>query len=545
MFLSRTDARATTRTRSSCDSGLTNRQSDGHGSAGCSATDVTDITRRDLLRSLGAVTVAGVAAPFNALQSSRIPFEPDVEIALTALPAEVSILSGAPTRVWRFTGRVLKGPVQSLQTMPDSYLGPTLRLRRGQKVRIRFENRLPDPSIVHWHGLDVPEKADGHPRLAVPTGGDYVYDFEVTNRAGTYWYHPHPHMQTGPQVYKGLAGLLIVTDDEDAALDLPSGEQELSWVLQDRRFDAKNQLVYSTAMMDMETGFLGDRVLVSGHERPVFSLATRAYRVRVLNGSNARVYKLGWSDGTPITVLGVDGGLLERPRSQAFVTLAPAQRLDMWLDLSQRPLGATLELRSVAFSVADAGIVMGGMMRGMMGGGSRVPLGAPVSLLTARVARKESVASRLPDRLSTFDRKPQLAAGVPIRQIPLAFQAMQWTMAGRRFDMAAVAADETVAPGSTHLWEFVNGGGPMGMQMAHPIHIHGRQFRVVSRSGGNPANTLREGLVDDGWTDTVLVLPNETVRAQVTFSRYSGLFLYHCHVLEHEDMGMMRNFRIT
>ena len=506
---------------------------------------MTDITRRDLLRSLGAATV-GALTPFNALQSGRTGSAPDVEIALTAAPADVRILAGAPTRVWRFAGRVLKGPAESLQTIPDSYLGPTFRLKRGQNVRIRFENQLPGPSIVHWHGLDVPGKADGHPRLAVPAGAEYVYDFAVTNRAGTYWYHPHPHMQTGPQVYKGLAGLLIVTDDEDAAAGLPSGEQELSWVLQDRRFDAKNQLVYSTAMMDMETGFLGDRILVSGRERPVYALATRAYRVRLLNGSNARIYKLGWSDGTPITVLGGDGGLLERPRSQAFVTLAPAQRLDMWLDLGQRPVGTSLELRSSAFELADASMVMGGMRAGgMMAGASRLPLGAAVSLLTVRVARRESATLRLPDRLSTFDRTWQPATGSPVRQIPLAFRAMQWTIAGRQFDMGAVAADETVAPGSTHLWDFVNVGGPMGMQMAHPIHVHGRQFRIVSRSGGNPANTLREGLVDDGWTDTVLVLPNETVRVQITFGRHSGLFLYHCHILEHEDMGMMRNFRIT
>jgi FtsP/CotA-like multicopper oxidase with cupredoxin domain len=281
-------------------------------------------------------------------------------------------------------------------------------------------------------------------------------------------------MQTGSQVYRGLAGLLIVTDDEEAALGLPSGEQELLWVLQDRRVDAKNQLVYSTAMMDMGTGFLGDRMLVSGQERPVFSLATRAYRVRVLNGSNARIYKLGWGDGTPITVLGGDGGLLERPRSQAFVTLAPAQRLDLWLDLSQRPVGATLELRSSAFALADAGMLMGSMGMGdMAAGASRLPLGAPVSLLTVRVARKESVTSRLPDRLSTFDRTWQPAAGSPVRQIPLAFRAMQWTMAGREFDMAATAADETVAPGSTHLWEFVNVGGQMGVADGAP-HSHPR-----------------------------------------------------------------------
>ncbi len=506
-----------------------------------------EITRRDLLRSLGA-TVAAAAVPFEALQSGVTGFVPDVEIALRAAPDEVRVLSGPATRVWRFTGEVVKGPAAALQVIPDSYLGPTLRLKRGQKVRVRFSNRLPDPSIVHWHGLDVPQESDGHPRLAVPAGSEYVYEFEVTNRAGTYWYHPHPHMQTGRQVYRGLAGLLIVSDDEDAALGLPSGAEELLWVLQDRRFDAQNQFVYSTAMMDMETGFLGDRVLVSGQERPVFSLATRAYRVRVLNGSNARIYKLGWSDGTPIIVLGVDGGLLERPRSQNHVTLAPGQRLDLWLDLSQRPMGATLELRSVAFEVADAGMAMGGMgmrMGGMMSGSAPLPLGAPVSLLTVRVTRKESIPARLPDRLSAFDRTLQPPAGLPIRQIPLTFQAMQWKLAGRTFEMDAAAADETVAARSTHLWEFVNAGGMMGMQMAHPIHVHGRQFRVLSRTGGNPANTLRDGLVDAGWTDTVLVLPNETVRVQLTFSDHRGLFLYHCHILEHEDMGMMRNYRIT
>ena len=131
--------------------------------------------------------------------------------------------------------------------IPGSYLGPVIRLRRGQKVRIRFRNNLGEPSIVHWHGLDVPESADGHPRLAVADGREYVYEFEVLNRAGTYWYHPHPHMRTGAQVYQGLAGLLIVSDDEEDALGLPSGRAELLCVLQDRRFDADNQFVYAGA----------------------------------------------------------------------------------------------------------------------------------------------------------------------------------------------------------------------------------------------------------------------------------------------------------
>ena len=208
---------------------------------------------------------------------------------------------------------------------------------------------------------------------------------------------------------------------------MPSGAQELLCVLQDRRFDATNQLVYSTTMMDMETGFLGNRVLVNGQPQPDWSLATRAYRVRVLNGSNARVYKLAWSDGTPITALGGDGGLLERPRAQKFVTLGPAQRVDVWLDLSGRTVGTKLELRSEAFELSDAGLAMGmmGMGRGMgrgMGGGrggvmagssGELPLGAPVSLLSITVARKEDLDGAAADTpqhlrrvLATRDRAP-------------------------------------------------------------------------------------------------------------------------------------------
>ena len=136
--------------------------------------------------------------------------------------------------MWRFTGRVIKGPADSLQTLPGSYLGPVIRVRRGQRVRVRFANQLGEDSIVHWHGLDVPEAADGHPRRAVGHGREYVYDFEVTNRAGTYWYHPHPHMRTGAQVYHGLAGLAPRAGRRGGDASLPSGDAELLCVLQDR-----------------------------------------------------------------------------------------------------------------------------------------------------------------------------------------------------------------------------------------------------------------------------------------------------------------------
>lgn len=503
-------------------------------------------SRREWLRWLGASAL--VLPGRTAFQASRTP---DVDLVLTAAPADVAILPGASTRVWRFTAEVLRGPSHTAVPFSGSYLGPTLRFTRGQRVRIRFRNRLPDPSIVHWHGLDVPESADGHPRLAVPGGSDYVYEFDVVNRAGTYWYHPHPHMQTGPQVYSGLAGLVIVNDDEESALDLPHGDEELLCVLQDRRFDAGNQLEYSTTMMDMEMGFLGNRVLVNGLPSPTWRLATRPYRMRFLNGSNARIYKLAWRDGTPMTVIGTDGGLLERPIVMPFLTLAPGQRADTWLDLSRRQVGATLSLESAEFPLADAGIAMamgrgmrGGRGAAMAGGSQALELGARIPLLSLDIARKAAAGAALPDRLSRFDRSWMADSGAPVRRVPLSFQMMQWGLGGRIFEMDGVAADETVRAGSANIWEFANAGGPMGMQMAHPIHVHGRQFRVLQRTGGDPSNALRSGLLDHGWNDTVLVLPRETVRVHLRFSDYRGLFLYHCHVLEHEDMGMMRNFRV-
>jgi len=506
------------------------------------------MNRRDVLRVIGVASLAeAIPGLFGAARRHASPFfEPDVELALTAAPGEAQVLPGARTRVWRFTGAVLKGPAESLQVVADSYLGPVIRLRRGQKVRIRFRNNLPESSIVHWHGLDVPSAMDGHPHSLIDPGTEFVYEFEVINRAGTYWYHPHPHERTGPQVYRGLAGLLLISDDEEAALALPRASEELLCVLQDRHFDGDNQLLYmGNGMMDGMMGFLGDRILVNGKERPTLSLATRAYRLRILNGSNARIYKLAWDDGTPLTVVGGDGGLLERPVEQRYLALAPAQRADVIVDLSKRAVGSTLQLVSAPYPAAEVSMTemgMGGMM-----GGAAVPNGAPLQLLTIRVERNETSTFRLPARLSTFDANWTRPAPGATRKIAISARQMMWLLGGRTFEMMETAPDEEAPVGSTQVWEFVNGPGMMGMQMAHPIHMHGKQFRVLERSSASTpvvAGSLREGLLDAGWQDTVLVMPGESVKVQVHFSKFPGLYLYHCHILEHEDMGMMRNFRV-
>ena len=392
---------------------------------------------------------------------------PDVELVLTAAPGEERVLPGEPTRVWRFTGRLVKGPADSLQTLPGSYLGPVIRLRRGQRVRVRFANQLGEDSIVHWHGLDVPEAADGHPRRAIGHGREYVYDFEVTNRAGTYWYHPHPHMRTGAQVYRGLAGVLLVGDPEEEALSLPSGDAELLCVLQDRRFDARNQLVFhGGGMMEMMNGFLGDRVLVNGQPQPTTEVDAAWHRVRVLNGSNARIYKLAWSDGSPMTVIGGDGGLFEHPLRQPVLTLAPGQRADLLVDLTGRAAGTEVHLDSQAFPEADAGVVgmmgmMGGRMGGRMGGmgvASTVPNGAPLRVMTLRTRARKGPNFRVPERLSAFDATWSTRADGTVRRVPLLFQQMEWLLGGRTFAMNDVAPDETVAAGSTQVWDLDESG---------------------------------------------------------------------------------------
>jgi hypothetical protein len=231
------------------------------------------VSRRNFLKIAGinmlAVYTSGqhgyLFEDWTRMQRQLQTNEPDVEVSLDAVVTETQVLPGRSTTVWSYRGTVIQGEASVLQSLPGSYLGPTFRVKQGQHVRIHFNNRLPEPSIVHWHGLRLPEEMDAHPRFAVSSGETYTYDFQVLNRAGTYWYHPHPDMLTGWQVYNGLAGLFIVTDDEEAAAGLPEGEYDIPLVIQDRTIDTDNQFVYIAEDMRSATmGFLGDRILVNG-----------------------------------------------------------------------------------------------------------------------------------------------------------------------------------------------------------------------------------------------------------------------------------------
>ena len=528
--------------------------------------------------------------PATSRQIKSFPsadFNPDVVIEFTSKNAYVPVIKSGPlTRVQKYYARLLKGPENTLQHLKGNYLGPILNYQKGQKVRIFFNNNLTEPSIIHWHGLHVPQKSDGHPMYSIAPGERFVYEFEVMNRAGTSFYHSHTHELTAEQVYQGLAGLIIVTDEEEKKLDLPRGQYDLPLVIQDRTFNDRNQLRYLHGMHGRMTGFLGDTIVVNGEPNIQFSVKSRAYRFRALNGSNSRIYKLGWDDGTPLTAIATDAGLLEKPETRPYIMLAPGERVDLWLDFSGRSVGSKLVMYSLPYTGAmppmiekmskgksSMGRMGGGMMgrmgMGMMSGG--LAQGAKFPIATFHVTEKVSDSPELPKKLVDFERLTLKQVDNAHNPIPIAIsmKPMAPMLNGKSFSMNDVLDFEKVPVGSFKKIKIFHGhgmkkgehggskggmkmgrgmGGGMMMSMAHPIHLHGQQYQIISRKPGSMRQqeyaTVKDGFIDSGWKDTVLLMPGEEIEIIKPFQDYKGLFLYHCHNLEHEDLGMMRQFLV-
>lgn len=476
--------------------------------------------------------LAMISVAIASLATDCAHSQQPVEINLIQAPRLQQIRAGQPTTVWSYSGTAVKGTRQTLTPVPNSYLGPTIRVWTGQQVSINLTNLIDEPSITHWHGLDVPEEMDGHPSYAIPFGETFAYKFHVINRAGTYWYHPHPHMRTGAQVQMGLAGLLIVHDKEEEELGLPSGAFDVPLVIQDRTFDANNQFVYNPNMM---TGFFGDTICVNGKPNYVHPTASTVHRLRLLNGSNARIYKLAFTDDIPMVVIGNDGGLLAKPEVKPYVMLSPGERVEIWADFGGKSVGTQITLRSLAFS------------------GAGLNQGQAFDVMRFQINRLVTEKLRLPEVLSKII-PYQLEDAVnlknpktyPIDMIMGGGQ-MAFRLNNRLFEMDAVEPNEIAVCDSLELISVTNTNGMM--PMAHPIHFHGRQFQIIDRevTAAQQANwnTVKDGYVDSGWKDTFMIMPGETVRFLVRHSMYPGVFLYHCHNLEHEDMGMMRNFLLV
>ncbi|MFO8235694.1 MAG: multicopper oxidase family protein [Bacteroidales bacterium] len=487
--------------------------------------------------------------------SINAEFKADIDIELTATTQNMQLLQGQKTEVFTYESRLIKGEDDNLDELDDTYLGPIIYVKPGQKIRVRFKNQLPRESIIHWHGLHISPEMDGHPIYAVDEGGEYIYEFQVNNRPGTYWFHPHPHQITGPQVYYGLAGMFIVEGDEP---ELPSGKFDIPLILQDRTFDTDNQLVYlENSRMNRMEGFLGNRMLVNGKVNRQLDVKRRPYRFRVLNGSNSRIYKLAWSDGNELVAIGTDGGLLEQPVEKDYIMLAPGERVDIWKDFSGYNKNTELQLKSLSFD-AGTSMNMGGMMGNRMQRSQSVDNGSEMDLFTFNVTSGRGPQKKIPSTLSDLERiDTDNAVNVSApREFYFSFERMNWVINGKTFDMTEVADWEKVKLNTTEIWEFINGndGRGMGMmnnmmQMPHPVHIHGLQFQVIDRdiSGVSPSawETVKDGFLDKGWQDTFLLLPGMKVKVIMRFEDFTGTYIYHCHNLEHEDMGMMRNYEVV
>lgn len=491
--------------------------------------------RREFLRLVG-IGLASTVLPRFAVSQGRItPPNPELveHIRITASPLQAQLFAGAPTDLWGYAGTVLAGRANMLKPFPGTSFGPAIYVQRNQWLKVDVVNNLPEETVIHWHGIHLPESEDGHPRYAVPAGGSYQNFFKVHNRAGTYWFHPHPDMKTATQVFKGCAGVLIVSDPEEQALDLPRGVCDVPIVIQDRRFNVGNQLVYNQGGM---SGFLGNKILINGQANYVHTCGTRCYRFRILNGSNSRIYKLAWEDNSPMTLIGTDGGLIAAPIDKPYITLAPGERVEIWKDMRDYAPGTLLKLKSLYFTGAGANA------------GQSPGQGATMDIMSLYVDYVAPESLVLPKVLSNpgFHSIEEAINMETPRHFPVSISDGKWVLNGAPYSLYEVAANEMVRLNTVELWEFSN---ILGMTpTAHPIHIHGPQFQVIKRTIEPDRATawegVRHGYTDEGWKDTFLLMPGETAFVLIKFSRYPGTFLYHCHNLEHEDMGMMRNFQI-
>ena len=412
-----------------------------------------------------------------------------------------------------------------------SYLGPMLRMRTGEKIRLNVSNALNEISTLHWHGMNLPAKADGGPHQPIEPGSTWAPEFEVRDAASTMWFHSHHLHRTAAQVWAGLAGLIMIEDDLSDRLDLPSryGIDDVPLVLQDRRFNRDGSMPYNVSMHDEMAGMLGDFPLINGTIRPYFQVTTEKLRIRLLNGANASIYNLEFEDGRSFVQIASDGGFLDAPVLMRKLKLAPGERAEIIVDFAP---DESVILRSVASNGRSGmGMMMGAqnpqfdMIEFRAGGALEASATTPQNL-----ANLPAVSTTDATRTRKF--VLEMPGMGPMRMLGL---GGGFTINGRAMEMSRI--DETVKMGEPKIWEIQNNG-----PMIHPFHIHNTQFRILDRNGKPPASN------EKGLKDTVVVDPGETVRILVKFEHYSDAerpYMYHCHILEHEDAGMMGQFTVS
>lgn len=488
------------------------------GGTGSSSTGVLLRSQRPLPTLYEVpLTVPPVLAPVG-----RTPSTDYYEILQR--PGAAAIFPRVRTTIWGYNG---------------VFPGPTIRARRGRRVVVRHRNHLPVPTVVHLHGGHTPPASDGYPtdlvlpasgwptmtsmpgmagmserdRLAAPTRAERVYTFPTQQRAATLWYHDHRMDFTGASVWRGLAGFHLIGDDEEEELPLPTGDRDIPLMISDRAFDRSGQLLYPNLDPTMRTtpgvsapyvgGVLGDTILVNGRPWPYAEVAGIRYRLRLLNASNARRYRLRLAPSGELVQIGSDGGLLASPVTHDAIEIAPAERFDVVVDFSHYTPGTHVDL------VNDFGD------------------GPTTKVMQFRVGEKVTDTSRVPDTLASI---APLDAPAATRTMFFQGTGTGWTINGQPYDPSQYAA--VVRRGSTEIWRLIT-------DMHHPVHLHLVHFQVLSRGLRGP------GPYDAGWKDVIDLRPAEEASITMSFDGDPGRYVFHCHNLEHEDMGMMGNFRVV
>lgn len=417
-------------------------------------------------------------------------------ITLTAAEASIAILPGTKTKMWTYNG-----------TFP----GPTIRRPTGATTTVRLVNKLPAAAgslTLHNHGNHSASDFDGQPDafLAEPGGAAVTYTYTGRESGGNergamQWYHDHRMDVTGRNVWMGLAGMYII-DDPSEPQTLPKGEFDVPLMLTDRSFSSTNQLAYRMNL----NGVLGNHILVNGVPQPYFNVGDRRYRLRILNASNLRPYDLALSNGQAFLQIGTESGLLPKPVRRTRARIGPGERIEIVVDFANR-LGQRIVLQNLAADGALRNVMQFRVIRNLTETSS-----VPTTLRPLPVLDATSAVSRTFD----FDR-PRIGG--------------RWTINNQPFDPERIDAQPKL--GTTETWTLRNTGGS-----DHYIHIHGVDQRLVSRNGKPPA---AYELLKETWD----ISAGQTVVVKLKFTDHTGEFVFHCHVLEHEDMGMMGKFEVV
>lgn len=383
-----------------------------------------------------------------------------------------------------------------------SYLGPILRFTKGQQTNIRVNNGLSTPTTLHWHGLLVDGEQDGGPMQGILPNQSWQPGFLVDQPAATLWYHPHFIGSTADQVYYGLAGLIYIEDETSKELNLPEiyGVNDIPLIIQDRNFNSDGSFDYRISMMGVVPG---EEILINGTIKPYVNIQHEKTRFRILNASNSQNLNLELSDGMSFLMIASDGGFLNKPISKKQLFLAPGERAEIIIDFSK---------------VKRESLIM-------FDGNKKI--------LEFKVMDDLEKSSDIKDELAIISEIP-IEDNSITRVFELESMGINGTINGKYYDMSRI--DEEVEMNVNEIWVVRSLGGMMQIG-GHPFHVHGTQFQIISRDGKAPL------LEESGFKDTVFVDVGEEVRIRVVF-KYPGIFMYHCHILEHEDNGMMGQFRV-